>query len=231
MPNPLILPLVLVAGVGGVGTIAWLRGRKKKQTLNGLGKKDNGDKKQIEEKKVTPDDVEKAKTAAQIIGPMIDTNRVASFHRPSSGDNVSAVSRRSLRKVHPTVTDQQVAAMRRAIASSSYNQQVFGQPTEQNYYHPDGLTVDKAFNPKHEGAEVLDAGFLPRRNVDATGKRIGIAQKRGAIWVPDVNVDALKTGVSDFAILFATAWPDGTSGMEPPPEFWEAAVARAPIQV
>jgi len=230
MPNPLILPLVIVAGVGGVGTIAWLRGRKKKSTLNGLGKKGNGDQKQIEET-VPPDDVEKAKTSAQIIGPLVDTNRVASFHRPSQGDNVSAVARRSLRKVHPTVSDQQVAAMRRAIASSSYNQQVFGQPTEKNYYHPDGLTVDKAFNPKHEGAEVLDAGFLPRRNIDATGKRIGVAQKRGALWVPDVNVEALKTGVSDFAILFATAWPDGTSGMEPPPVFWEAAVAREPIQV
>lgn len=225
MPNPLILPLVIVAGVGGVGTIAWLRGRKKKSTLNGLGKK--GD----DQKQLPPDDVEKAKTSAQIIGPMVDANTVASFHRPSSGDSVSAVSRRALRKVHPTVTDQQVAAMRRAIGSSSYNQQVFGQPTETSYYYPDGVTVDKAFNPKHEGPEVLDAGFLPRRNVDATGKRIGTAQKRGALWVPDVNVEALKTGVSDFGILFATAWPDGTSGMEPPPEFWEAAVAREPIQV
>ena len=228
MANPLILPLVLVAGVGGVGTVAWWRGRKKKDTLKPIGN-GGGNGKAIEEKPVTKDDAEQAKTAAQIVAPMVSSNAVASFHRPSSGDNVSSVARRSLRALHPTVTDQQVAAMRRAIASSSYNQQVYGQPTEKNYYHPDGVTVDKAFNPKHEGPAVLESGFIPRRNIDATGKRIGVAQKRGAIWVPDVNVEALKNGVSDFAILFATAWPDNTSGMEPPPAFWDAAVTRDPI--
>ena len=227
MPNPLILPLVLVAGVGTVGGVAWWRGRKKKDTLKPIGNGGNG--KAIEEKKVTPEDVEQAKTAAEIIAPMVSPNTVASFHRPTQGDNVSSVARRSLRALHPTVTDQQVAAMRRAIASSSYNQQVYGQPTEKDYYHPDGVTVDKAFNPKHEGPTVLEAGFIPRRNIDATGKRIGVSQKRGAIWVPDVNQEALKNGVSDFGILFATAWPDNTSGLEPPPVFWESAVARDPI--
>ncbi len=227
MPNPLILPLVLAGGAATVGAVAWARGRKKKDTLKPIGNGGNG--KAIEEKKVTPEDVEQAKTAAQIIAPMVSPNTVASFHRPSSGDNASSVARRSLRALHPTVTDQQVAAMRRALASSSYNQQVYGQPTETDYYHPDGVTIDKAFNPKHEGPEVLEAGFIPRRNIDATGKRIGVSQKRGALWVPDVNVEALKTGVSDFAILFATAWPDNTSGLEPPPIFWEAAVSRDPI--
>lgn len=228
MPNPLILPLVLAGGAATVGGVAWWRGRKKKDQLKPIGNGGNG--KALEETKpVTPEDAEQAKTAAQIVGPMVSANTVASFHRPSSGDNPSSVARRSLRALHPTVTDQQVAAMRRALASSSYNQQVYGQPTEKTYYHPDGVTVDKAFNAKHEGPEVLDAGFIPRRNIDATGKRIGVSQKRGALWVPDVNVEALKTGVSDFAILFATAWPDGTSGLEPPPQFWEAAVARDPI--
>ena len=57
----------------------------------------------------------------------------------------------------------------------------------------------------------------------------GAAQKWGPVWIPDINQEALKTGVSDFDILFATSWPDDSSGLEPPPAFWDAAVVRAPI--
>jgi hypothetical protein len=227
MPNPLILPLVLATGAGIVGGVAYLRKKRKGKQLpkpitNGGAIGDGGG-----EETVHPDDADAAQDAAAIVGPLVVANSVASFHPPSKGDNLSAVSRRSLRAIYPDVTDQQVAAMRKALATSEYNRQLYGEPVAASYFHPDGVSVDKVFTNKHEGVELLRAGFVPRRNIDASGQRTGTAQNRGALWVPDVNVAALKEGVHDFAILFSTAWPDDSSGLEPPPTFWDAAVVRA----
>jgi hypothetical protein len=228
MPNPLIFPLLLVSAGAAVGGAAWWRVRKKKKNLPPIGKgqgaiADGGGT------TVPPEDADAAVDAAQVVGPMVGQYDAASFHKPAAGDSAAKVAGKVIKGLHPGASNQQVAAMRRALAASSYNQQVYGVPVEAGYYYPNGVSVDGAFKPRHEGAEVLAAGFVPRRNIDAAGARIGAAQKWGALWIPDVNQEALKSGVSDYDILFATSWPDDSSGLEPPPAFWDAAVVRSPI--
>ncbi len=228
MPSPLIIPLVVAVGGGITGGYFLWRARRKRGELPPLP----GGKALPPEggTDVPAEDAEEAVDAAALIAPLLGKNDVAAFHGTASGDSTAKVARKAVKKIHPAATDQQVAAMRRAIGQSQYNRQVFGQPHEPGYFYPEGVSVDGAFNPKHEGIEVLRAGFVPRRNIDAAGSRIGTSQKWGAPWVPDINQEALRAGVSDFDILFSTAWDDGTSGLEPPPLFWDNAVARPPLK-
>lgn len=238
MPNPLILPLVVLGGVTVAGT-TWVIARRRRlkdqlppagggapggalppgagePTAPGGGETPTG----------TPAD---AKSAAELIGPLVSPYTVGAFHPPQAGDSPAALARKAIKAIHPGATDQQVAAMRRALALSNYNRQVVGEPHEPGFYYPDGVSIDRAFLPKHEGVGILRAGYLPRRNIDASGKRIGTSQEWAPLWVPDVNEDALRAGVSDSEILFGGVWEDQTSALEPPPVFWENAVKRAPI--
>lgn len=228
MPNPLVAPLLVLGGItvaGGTWLIA--RRRKRKDELPPAG----GGKALPEPtspggEAPAPGTPEDAKSAAELLAPLVGSYTVGAFHQPQSGDSVAGVAGKAVKAVHPTASPQQVAAMRRALAASQYNRQLYGEPHAPGYYYPDGVSVDKTFNPKHEGVSVIKAGYMPRRNIDATGKRVGTAQEWGALWIPDINEDALKAGVSDFEILFAGVWEDQSSALEPPPVFWESAVKR-----
>lgn len=231
MPVPAIVPFLAGAGLigGGIGVAAWVRARRRKKDAIGAptakplppGGGEPGEGGQ----EGTPQD---AAAAAEVIAPYLGSYDHAAFHRPQSGDSTSKLARNVLEKLHPGVSNQQVAALRRALSLSSYNRQIAGVPDPQgsSYFSPGGVNVNQAFLPKHEGIDVLESGYMPRRNIDQTGARMGPSQKWAPLWVPQVNVPALLAGATDDAILFGGTWADGSATLEPPPAFWEAAIQR-----
>lgn len=233
MPVPAIVPFLAGAGVigGGLGIRAWYKARKRKQDQLGSPAfkplppgepSEPGDGGQ-------PGDASDAAAAAEVIKPYLGSYDHAAFHTPEAGDSVAKVARRVLTKLYPGATDQQVAAMRRALSMSAYNRQIAGCPAPAGYFNPGGVNVNAAFSPKHEGIDVLAAGYMPRRNIDQQCKRVGPSQKWAPLWVPQVNVNALRNGSTDDAILFGGTWADGSATLEPPPAFWDSAVKRPTI--
>lgn len=167
--------------------------------------------------------------ASAVVEGLIGGYDDAAFHETRSGDSINALVTRTLNKISPGSGNvpAMIGGLRRLLNRSSYNRQYYGEPMPSDNYAFNGVAVNRAFMPKHEdAAAILRTGFLPKRNIDANGKRIGPSTQWGDPWVPALNHNAVRNGVSDPDLMLAPPWPDGTPATEPPPELFEALSVR-----
>lgn len=153
----------------------------------------------------------------------------AAFHDTSSGDSINALVTKTLNNISPGEGNRpaMIGGLRRLLNRSQWNRDLYGEPMPNDAYNFDGVAVNRVFMPKHENAiAVMRSGFMPQRNIDQNGKRVGPSTAWGRPWVPALNHNAIQNGVSDPDIMLAPPWPDGTPATEPPPELFEILVSR-----
>lgn len=207
----ILIPVVatLVAAVGG-GIYLWLT--RKKATGPGIDKPNPNDPE-------LPAPVEPGKDPAAVAA-LLGTYAHGRFHKPQQGDSISGLVDKALKRLtNPTIAQRK--ALRSALNRSRYNREVYGEPVAGDDYAYEGLAVNRAFLPKHQNAVAkLSIGWIPYRQIDGAGHRTGPETSWGALWVPLLNEAAIKAGIADPAIMIGTH-ADGSSGIEPPPSFWE----------
>ncbi len=152
------------------------------------------------------------------------------FHQTQSGDSIAKVAYQTVKKISPTAANspQVVGAVRRLLNQSAMNRELFGESMPDDNYTFDGVAVNRFAMPKHEDTvAVMELGFLPVRNIDANGKKVGPSSKNGDLWIPALNHEAIQGGVADETLLLAGTWEDGTPATEPPPELFAVLEERA----
>lgn len=146
----------------------------------------------------------------------------AAFHDTQSGDGIIRVVTRVLDGIDDGAGDDKNmrAALGTLINASQWNHDLISTPTTDDPYRDaDGMGIHpSAWKPRHENMiGTMRAGFLPVRNIDAAGKKVGAGSSWATPWIPALNHDAVRNRAADPAILLAQPWPDGTPATEPPP--------------
>ena len=109
------------------------------------------------------------------------------------------------------------------VSSGRYNLRTYGSPSTSRRFPARllvpgaGLGLRPAFLPRHADARAcFAAGRLPPRTVDQQGASIGGGDCLGALWLPPVDDQALAHGEVSCAAL---SWADGSSTIDPDPDF------------
>lgn len=215
---PILAGLVLAAG--GVG-VWWFTAGRRKELQPG---KPAGQLPAADDPNVPPG------APAELVDSLTGTYTDGAFHQTQSGDSINGLVTKTLNKISPGRGNEpaMIKALRVLLNRSSFNQTLFGEEIAGDAYAVDGQAINRFALPKHEDTiAVMRLGFLPERNIDDNGNRIGPSQKWGDPWVPALNHDAVKAGVSDPDLLLSQPWEDGTPATEPPPELFAVLEERA----
>ncbi len=166
----------------------------------------------------------------ELVESLTGTYQDGKFHETKSGDSIAKLAFQTVKGISPTQANspQVVGAVRTILNMSGFNRALFGEEIDGDNYLVDGVAINRFAMPKHEPTiDTMELGFYPVRNIDASGKRIGPSQRVGDPYIPKLNHDAVKDGISDPALLLAAAYPDGTPSTEPPPELMAVLEQRA----
>lgn len=214
-----IVPVLVALGVAGSSALVWLWARGRKKQLGDVPKTPLG-----------PGDEPIPKgSPSELVDLLTAEFTAGAFHPTQSGDSVNEVVTKTLNRISAGKGNdpQMIGAVRRLMNRSSFNRTLFGEPSD-GTYAIDGIGVGNFAMPKHEDTiETMRLGFLPERNIDDNGKRIGPSQKWGDPWVPVLNIEAVKAGIEDPDLLLGEPWADGTPATEPPPELYAVLEERA----
>ena len=143
------------------------------------------------------------------------------FHTPTSGGSASDLAGRVLKRYTANPSNAQRLMMRRILNSVDYNREIYGEPIPEDTAQVQGLSVRRAFMPKHENAVAkLSLGWLPKRQINAAGQRIGPEIQWGALWVPELVPEAIQAGTADPVLMVKGYAEHGAAALEPPAEFW-----------
>lgn len=217
---PVILPVLAGVALVGGGVLLWWYasdGDQKLEPGNKPGQLGPGD---------TPGPGAPKELIEQYAGTFED----GKFHQTQSGNSIAGTAYQVVKKIAPEQANSPgvVGAVRRILNMSEFNRAYFGEPRPEDNYAVEGVAINGAFMPKHEDTVgVMSLGFLPIRNIDAEGTRVGPSTEWGDPWVPALNHDAVKAGATDPALLLAGTWEDGTPATEPPPEVFAVLEERA----
>ena len=87
-----------------------------------------------------------------------------------------------------------------------------------SYYGVNGMGLRRAFYPYHEQAALAVAeNRMPTRAITESGTKIsGIGNRFGLIWLPPLDKSQIAQGVFTCG---QHEWADGSSAINPPPEF------------
>lgn len=218
---PVVVPVLAALVVVGGGVAYWLWASDSQGELGG------GDKPgELPPGKDTPSPGAPKELVESLTGLYTDGR----FHDTQSGDSIAKVAFQTVKKISPTQANspQVVGAVREVLNMSAFNRALFGEEIDGDNYLVDGVAINRFAMPKHEPTiETMELGFFPVRNIDASGKRIGPSQRTGNPYVPKLNHDAVKSGISDPQLLLAAAYADGTPATEPPPELLAVLEQRA----
>lgn len=149
------------------------------------------------------------------------------FYRIKSGDTMAQLARRALNAVIPGSGEEGGARLDYIYCMSSgagWNLAMYGSTrTTQIYpelYAINGLTLAVAFLPYHENpiTAVMESR-PPNRGADHQGDKIqGVGNDYGMIWMPPVDPQVLAN--EGEPTCGAVNWSDGSSSIDPPPEFF-----------
>jgi len=164
-----------------------------------------------------------------VIDGLLGVYEDAAFHETQSGDSINRLVTKTLNAISPGAGNKpaMISGLRKLLNRSKWNRDLYGEPMGSDNYAFEGVAINRVFMPKHEDASaVMKSGFFPKRNTSLQGAREGSSTSWGDPWVPALNHDAVRNGVSDPDIMLAPPWPDGTPATEPPPELYAALRVR-----
>lgn len=218
---PVILPVLAGLGLVGAGVLVWLYATDADKKLDDANKPG-----QLNPGKDDPGPGAPSEMIEEFSGTFED----GKFHQTQSGNSIAGTAYQVVKKIAPSQADSPgvVGAVRRILNMSEFNRTYFGEPRPDDNYAVEGVAINAFAMPKHEDTiGVMKLGFLPIRNIDADGKRIGPSTEWGDPWIPALNHEAVQAGATDPALLLAGVWEDGTPATEPPPEVFAVLEERA----
>jgi len=149
------------------------------------------------------------------------------FYQVKAGDTISSIARRALDAVVAGAGSSSGARLDYIYCMSSgaaWNLAHWGSTrTTQIYpalYAINGLTLAVAFLPYHEDpVAAYMEGRAPNRGANQAGNRIaGVGNAYGLLWLPPVDPQVLADAGEP--TCGAVNWTDGSSSIDPPPEFF-----------
>ena len=174
------------------------------------------------------DPVDQGQDPGELLDILIsNTPSPGHFYRIKSGDTMAQIARGALNSVIPGSGENGNARLDYIYCMSSgaaWNVELYGSTrTTQVYpelYSINGLTLAVAFLPYHENpiAAIMETR-PPERGADGEGNKIsGVGSSYGMIWLPPVDPQVLAN--EGEPTCGAVNWSDGSSSIDPPPEFF-----------
>lgn len=220
-----VIPILVAVGAAGVLGVTYLLTRKRGDALPPANDVPSLPPKPGEPDEPAPGDLP---PTPAIVEGLVGNYEDSAFHEAKSGDSIARVVRKVLNGISSGKGNNVAmqAGLRRLMNRSTWNRTLYGEPMDDPYDY-NGIATNRMFQAKHEDAVgVMRAGFMPARNISASGKREGPATRWGDPWIPALNRNAIQLGVSDPDLMLAQPWEDGTPATEPPPQLFEALQER-----
>lgn len=167
-----------------------------------------------------------APTPGEILSELLsDFPLPGKLYQIKSGDNLSTIVRKALNNLVPGAGEAgsaRMAYLLNCINVSEWNRSRYGSTRSNNNfpktYFTNGLGLAAAFLPRNADATAaILAGKLPARTIKPNGDPAGGGSKFGMLWLPPVVAEDLTKFAQPTCA--GTSWPDGSSTIEPPPEF------------
>ncbi len=146
------------------------------------------------------------------------------FYAVDQGDTPETIARSVLASVGK-FRKRDVLDYIHLMSSSRFNLDRYGSPSTSNTYPSEWLVpvvakgLRAAFLPRNADAiAAIGNRRLPARAIDPrTGMSKGDGDHLGVLWLPPVSPEALREGM---VTCSHRSWSDGSSSIEPPPEFF-----------
>lgn len=150
--------------------------------------------------------------------------RGGAFYAVCEGDTPETIARAVLSRVGK-FRKRDIISYIHLMSSSSYNLDRYGSPSTSRSYPSEWLVpsfakgLRAAFLPRNDDAiDAIGNRRLPARGIDPrTGVAKGNGTSLGVLWLPPVSPDALREGT---VTCSHRSWSDGSSSINPPPEFF-----------